>query len=106
MDSSQMIVIENLINEIARLRVIELKYNELLNSTITEKPVKEKNPNRIAGGKKAAETRKRNKNLLQVSDDLSLTLSTLLSTLSRFLITSSNNILDSACCELFSLRHR
>ena len=75
MDSSQMIVIENLINEIARLRVIELKYNELLNSTTTEKQVKEKNPNRVAGGRKAAETRKRNKNLLQVSDDLSLTLS-------------------------------
>jgi len=64
-----------LINEIARLRVIELKYNELINSTTTEKPVKGKNPNRVAGGKKAAETRKHNKKMLDVSDDLSLSLS-------------------------------
>ena len=63
-----------LINEIARLRVIELKYNELVSEKITEGVVKIKNPNRIAGGKKAAETRKRNKELLNIGDDLSLTL--------------------------------
>ena len=64
-----------LIDEITRLRIIEIKYNELINSTTTEKPVKERNPNRVAGGRKAAETRMRNRKLLEVSDNLSLTLS-------------------------------